>query len=115
GSTACGSGAGASSRLHCPARRRELLHQQCHRLAAVADAVLDGRVEFGGGEVVFRVQEHRVVAEAVGSARCVQDAAFPAALGDQRLRIFGVAQQDEGTAEAGAAALVGDVVQRVEQ
>src|SRR5690606_41884152 len=45
----------------------------------------------------------------------VQDPALPAAFGDQRLRVVGVAQQDQRAAEAGAALFVGHALQGVQE
>ena len=61
----------------------------------MADAILHGGFEFGGAGVARGVEENRVVAEAAMTARCFEDAPVPAAFGDQRCGIFGMAQQDD--------------------
>ena len=89
-------GSGAKDRkvrqASCDLQFGKPLAEDFEGAAAVADAVLDRGVEFGGGEVVFRVKKDRVVAEAVFAAWCAEDAALPAAFGNQRLRVIGVAQ-----------------------
>src|SRR3546814_3067175 len=86
---------GQSSRLKPLLQQRQLLAQGREREAAVADAVLQRRIEFGRRPAALGIEEHRVVAEPAVAAPRVQDAAVPAAFGDQRLRVFGVAQQHD--------------------
>ena len=75
----------------------------------MADAVLQRGVEFGRALPAFRIEEHRVVAEAAGAARRVQHPAVPAAFGDQRRRVLGMTQQHEASVEMGFAPVVGHV------
>src|SRR5205085_4290338 len=72
---------------------------------AVADAVLLGRGELGGGLAERRQQEQRVVAEAVAAAGRARDLAAPEAFGDERPRIVRAAQEHHHAAIVGAAAL----------
>ena len=66
-------------------------------------AVLGGGVEFGGGTVEIPHIEQRVIAEAALAARLGQDLAMPFALGDQRLRIVGMADENDDRDEVGGA------------
>src|SRR3546814_10805474 len=68
--------------------------QRREREAAVADAVLQRRIEFGRRPAALGIEEHRVVAEPAVATPRVQDAAVPAAFGDQRLRVFGVRSEE---------------------
>src|SRR3546814_7732759 len=72
-------------------------------------------MDFGRRPAALGSEEHRVVAEPAVAAPRVQDVAVPAAFGDKRLRVFGVAQQHDCGVEVSAAALVGNLAQRVEQ
>ena len=65
----------------------QALEQRAQRLAAVRDEVLLRERQLGAGEPRRLVEEMRVVAEAAGAARRVDDAAVPRALGDHRLGI----------------------------
>src|SRR3546814_1346473 len=87
---------GQSSRLKLLLQQRQLLAQGREREAAVADAVLQRRIEFGRRPATLGIEEHRVVAEPAVAAPRVQDAAVPAAFGDQRLRVF---RSEEHTSE----------------
>ena len=54
---------------------------------AVADAVLFGRVQRGGGQAQVGQVEMRIVAKAVGALGLVDDLAMPMAFADERTRI----------------------------
>src|SRR3546814_4790563 len=54
---------GQSSRLKLLLQQRQLLAQGREREAAVADAVLQRRIEFGRRPATLGIEEHRVVAE----------------------------------------------------
>src|SRR5215831_4493176 len=80
----------------------ELRQEPPHRLAAMAKEVLLALLELGGRLVEIAQVEMRVVAEAVGAARLRQDLARPARLGDDRLRVLGVAHQHNHAVVVGA-------------
>jgi len=61
----------------------------------VRPAVLFGRVEFGGGALEFAQVEHRVIAEAIVAPCLRQNLARPFALGNDRLWVVGVANEDD--------------------
>ncbi len=81
----------------------------------MADAVLLRRAELGGAGVETARREHRVVAEAVVAAWRGEDASRPGARADHRHRVEGMTQVDHHADEAGAATVVVDAVQRLEQ
>jgi hypothetical protein len=64
---------------------------------------LSSASQFGRGLFQRRHEEQRVVAEAARAARRRQDLAVPLALGDERLRVVGVAHQHQHAVEMGAA------------
>ena len=73
----------------------ELFDEAGERLAAVREAVLFDGVEFGRGDAALGQEEQRVVAEAAVTAVVVDDRAVPFAFGDDRLRVVGVADEDD--------------------
>src|SRR5690606_18787648 len=80
--------------------------QHGERTAAVADPVLAGRIEFGGGQPGVGIEEQRVVSEPTLTAARPQDAAMPFALGDQRARVPWMAKEDQCAVEMRAAGRV---------
>jgi hypothetical protein len=86
---------------------RQTLDQLLHGLTAVRNPVLGFGIEFGAGLAEFRQVEHRVIAEAAFAAQFGQDLAVPLAFGDQRLRVVGVADEDDDRDEMGGAVGVG--------
>ena len=79
----------ASARLHL--RIFDIMRTRFQTQRAVAYAVLLGRRKLGRGLAERVQQEQRIVAEAIGAARCSRDLAAPDAFGDERPRIFGMA------------------------
>ena len=81
----------------------------------MAARMLGGGVQFCCGALQLHVEEHRVVAEPTLAARRMQDAAGPAAFGDDRLRVIGRAQQHDHRVEVRRALRVGHLPQVIEQ
>ena len=75
--------------------RLQLLPHDGEGAPAMADAVLQRGCDLRRRQAALEIEKHRVVTEAAVSARLSQDAAFPAPLGNQRLRIGGVTQQHQ--------------------
>src|SRR4051794_8347131 len=106
--TACASGRRRGLRGACE-RRPHLRRQRPEGAAAVADGVLLGRFELGGGAGVALGHEDRVVAEAVLTARRPHDDSVEPAL---RHALAAAGQHESGRAgEPGGAVLVGHVSQ----
>ena len=83
--------------------RGEAVEQVAHGGAAVAEGVLQCRIQLGGGLLEFGQPEQRVVAEAALAARGGEDLGVPLAVGDQRARVLGVAHEHHGRVEVGCA------------
>src|SRR5882672_11985491 len=69
------------------------LEQSAQGERTVADAVFLRRRQFGS-RLSARKQEQRVVAKSIHAARRARDLAAPDALGDERLRVVGPADED---------------------
>jgi hypothetical protein len=92
------------TRITDTAKPPQLVGQFAQGLAAVRNGVLLILAEFGTGLAEFRDKEIGVVAEAALSAWGVDDFAVPAALGDQRLGVVGIAHQHHHAVVVRAAA-----------
>ena len=81
----------------------------------MAHAILFLRRELGGRPLRGSVDEHRVVAEAVVATRPLGDGAIPAAERDQRCRIVGASQRDDGAVEVRRALVARYALERLQQ
>ena len=86
-------------------------HQRGNGLAAMTLPVLFKRLQFRGGTGEAVGLEQRVVTEAAIALGPGQHAAVPAAFGEKRRRILGVAQQYEAAIEIRATLRFGQVAQ----
>ena len=77
--------------------------QVLQRQTTVRATVLLVRVELGSRLAERRQEEIRVVTEATGTARNIDDLAVPLTFGDDRLRVVGVAHENEDADVVGAA------------
>ena len=81
----------------------------------MTEAVFRFWIEFGGTAVMPWHMEDRVITEAVVTLWCMQNAAFPGALKNARCRILPVTHVDHQALKAGAALLLIDLAESVEQ
>src|ERR1017187_3401374 len=81
----------------------QLLDQAGHGAAPMGDDVLFLGGEVGGGAAPFRQPKVGIVAKAASAFRSVDDLAVPLALGDDRLGVVGMADEDQDAAVMGAA------------
>ena len=91
------------------------MFEQGHGAGAVAELVLLGRRQFGAGAVALGDPEQRVVAEALGAAGLMQNAAVPEAFAKDRQRVGGMPHQRQGADELGAALAVRHRFKHVQQ
>ena len=93
-------------RSTCLAARREapvkLLDETGKGLAAVREAVFFGGVEFSRGYAALGQEEQRVIAKSPLTTVFVDDGAVPFAFGNDRLRVVGMAHENDQRDKVGA-------------